>query len=88
MAFFHLDNKIGVIFLYIVFNMAMNTLLYVGFFVLLLLIFTKFIEIEKHIVERSRTMEVRVLFEDTKNLTRFISELTSSDCNVDERGSM
>lgn len=31
MAFFHLDNKIGVIFLYIVFNMAMNTLLYVGY---------------------------------------------------------
>lgn len=31
MAFFHLDNKAGVIFLYIVFNMAMNTLLYVGY---------------------------------------------------------
>ena len=25
MAFFHLDNKLGVIFLYIVFNMSMNT---------------------------------------------------------------
>ena len=31
MAFFHLDNKLGVIFLYIVFNMSMNTLLYVGY---------------------------------------------------------
>ncbi len=31
MAFFHLDNKIGVIFLYIVFNMSINTLLYVGY---------------------------------------------------------
>ena len=31
MAFFHLDNKLGVIFLYVVFNMSMNTLLYVGY---------------------------------------------------------
>lgn len=49
---------------------------------LILIIFTKFIGIEKHFVKRSRTMEIRVSFENAKSLNQFISELTSSDCNV------
>lgn len=48
----------------------------------ILLIFTKFIGIEKHIVRKSRTMEVKISFEDAKNLTQFISVLTGYDCNV------
>ncbi|AJA47880.1 multiple sugar-binding transport system permease protein MsmG [Clostridium pasteurianum DSM 525 = ATCC 6013] len=31
MAFLHLDNKIGIIFLYVIFNTPINTLLYVGY---------------------------------------------------------
>lgn len=50
--------------------------------ILILIIFTKFIGIEKHFVKRSRTMEIRVSFENAKSLNHFISELTSRDCNV------
>ncbi|MDF2505051.1 MULTISPECIES: carbohydrate ABC transporter permease [Clostridium] len=31
MAFLHLDNKVGIIFLYVIFNTPINTLLYVGY---------------------------------------------------------
>lgn len=50
--------------------------------IFILIIFTKFIGIEKHFVKRSRTMEIRVSFENAKSLNHFISELTSCECNV------
>lgn len=50
--------------------------------IFILIIFTKFIGIEKHIVKKSRVMEIQVMFENAKSLNNFISVLTSYDCNV------
>lgn len=49
---------------------------------LMLLIFTKFIGIEQHIVRKSRMMELDVTFENSKSLNGFISEVTGYDCNL------
>lgn len=48
----------------------------------ILVIFTKFVGIEKHIVKKSRVMEIQVQFENAKSLNNFISVLTSNDCKV------
>ncbi|MGL6202273.1 MAG: MgtC/SapB family protein [Lachnospiraceae bacterium] len=49
---------------------------------LILIIFSKFQGIEKQINKRSRMMEMNVVFENSKYLNSFISEITSNDCNV------
>lgn len=49
---------------------------------LIVLIFTKLIKVEKHVGRKSRTMEIRVSFENAASLMNFISELTSHDCTV------
>lgn len=49
---------------------------------LILVIFTKFRGIEKLIVKKSRMMEFNVIFENSKSLNNFISEVTGNDCNV------
>lgn len=50
--------------------------------ILILMIFTKFIDVEQHFVRKSRIMEINVSFDGPKNLNHFISEVTSHDCNV------
>jgi len=49
---------------------------------LILVIFTKFRGIEKHINRTSRMMEMNVVFENSRSLNSFISEVTNNDCNV------
>lgn len=49
---------------------------------LILIIFTKFIGLEKHIVRKSKVMEIQVTFENAKSLNNFISVLTSYECKV------
>lgn len=50
--------------------------------VLVLVIFTKFIDVENHFVRKSRVMELDVSFDGAKNLNHFISEITSHDCSI------
>lgn len=49
---------------------------------LILLTFTKLIDVEHHLVIRSRVMDLNVSFDSAKNMNHFISELTSRDCSI------
>lgn len=49
---------------------------------LMLLIFTKFIDVESRFVKKSRIMDLVVSFDGPKNLNHFLSEITSRDCSV------
>lgn len=50
--------------------------------ILILLIFTKMIDVEQHLVLRSRVMDLNVSFDSAKNMNNFISEITSHDCSI------
>lgn len=50
--------------------------------VFMLLIFTKFVEVESRLIRRGRLMEVNVSFDGAKNLNNFISEITGNNCSV------
>jgi len=43
----------------------------------MLMIFTKFIDVEQRFTRKGRMMEILVSFDGSKNLTNFISEITS-----------
>lgn len=49
---------------------------------LILVIFTKLIDVEHHLVIRSRVMDLNVSFDSAKNLNHFISDITSHDCSI------
>lgn len=49
---------------------------------LILLAFTKLIDVEQHLVMRSRVMDLNVSFDSAKNMNNFISEITSHDCSI------
>jgi len=50
--------------------------------VLMLMIFTKFVDVEQRFVRKGRLMEINITFDGAKNLNNFISEITSNDCSV------
>lgn len=49
---------------------------------LILVIFTKFQGVERHINKKSRMLEMNVVFVNSRSLNSFISEITSNNCNV------
>lgn len=66
-------------------GLAIGSGFYIGGIVtciLILVIFTKFIDVEQRFVRRGRIMEINVSFDGAKNLNNFISEITSLDCSV------
>ncbi len=50
--------------------------------ILILVIFTKLVDVEQHLVLRSRVMDLNVSFDSAKNMNNFISEITSHDCSI------
>ncbi|MFV0502605.1 MAG: MgtC/SapB family protein [Lachnospirales bacterium] len=50
--------------------------------ILILIIFTKFMDVEQHFIRRGRVMDLYVSFDGARNLNNFISELTSYDCKI------
>lgn len=49
---------------------------------LILLIFTKFIDVENHFLRKSRIMEINISFDSPKNLNNFVNEITNYDCGI------
>lgn len=50
--------------------------------ILVLMIFTRLIDVEHRFMRKGRMMEVNVSFDGAKNLNNFISEITSYDCTI------
>ncbi len=50
--------------------------------ILILVIFTKLVDVEQHLVMKSRVMDLNVSFDSAKNMNNFISEITSHDCSI------
>ncbi len=49
---------------------------------LILLIFTKFIDIEHRYIRKGRFMEMNLSFDGSENLNDFLSAITSNDCSI------
>lgn len=50
--------------------------------VLMMVIFTKFIEVEQRFVRKSLVMEINVVFDGPKNMNHFISDITVQGCSI------
>lgn len=50
--------------------------------VLVLMIFTKFIDVEHRFVRKGRIMEIDVTFDGAKNLNNFICEVIGQECSI------
>lgn len=50
--------------------------------IIMLMIFTKFIDVEQRFIRKGRMMEILVSFDGAKNLNNFISEITGHDCSI------
>lgn len=50
--------------------------------ILMLMIFTRFIDVEHRFVRRGRIMELNVTFDGSRNLNNFISEITGRECSI------
>jgi len=49
---------------------------------LVLITFTKFIDVEHHFVRKNRMLELQVSFDTEKNFNRFLCKLTSLECSI------
>lgn len=50
--------------------------------ILMLMIFTKFIDVEHRFMRKGRIMDLLVSFDGAKNFNNFMSEITSYDCSI------
>ena len=50
--------------------------------ILMLVIFTIFVDFEQRFVKRGKLMELEVFFDDAKNLNNFIFEITGHGCSI------